>query len=92
MGVSVLSTVASVAIGIFWKLIKNEKTNHEKEMAKFENEKHEDKENFREYKRDTAVAIAELYESRNECNSRLDKIEVNQAHITKEHDRNHGPV
>lgn len=45
---------------------------------------------FRDYKRDTALAIQELYDCKNQCVSRLDKIEVELTHVLKEHEKNHG--
>ena len=47
------------------------------------------REDFRDYKRDTALAIQQLYDFKNELMSRLDRIEVAFNDLKEKCERNH---
>jgi len=47
-------------------------------------------ESFRDYKRDVALIIQELIDCKNQAMSRMDKLEVEVAHVIKECEKNHG--
>ncbi len=49
----------------------------------------EDRELFRDYKRDVALIIQELIECKNDCNSRLDKIEKDIEYIFEDLKKHH---
>ena len=49
----------------------------------------EDRELFRDYKRDVALIIQELIECKNECNSRLDKMEKDIEYIFEDLKKHH---
>lgn len=83
--VVVIGSYSLFVIGTLRKGINDEKEDRKER----EKEKEED---FRDYKRDVAIAIQELIDCKNENNSRLDVVERDYAHLIKDHDKNHGSV